>query len=127
MSVSIDEVLCGAGFNIRENVEDAQWLLSQLDEWDQLTEIANDLVEADEYEKLMEESEQGRKGARSAHSHLSKTAWCEFALPNSPNRSLILRRSNILGQDRLFPVNLPNALTGYQTMKNLKKIELTFC
>lgn len=57
MSVSIDEVLCGAGFNIRENVEDAQWLLSQLDEWDQLAEIANDLVEADEYEKLMEESE----------------------------------------------------------------------
>ena len=36
MSVSLDEVLTAAGYDIRNNVEDAQWLLAQRDEFEEL-------------------------------------------------------------------------------------------
>ena len=54
MSVSLDEVLTAAGYDIRNNVEDAQWLLAQRDEFEDLCDIADGTV--DEYEtKLNEE------------------------------------------------------------------------
>lgn len=54
MSVSLDEVLTAAGYDIRDNVEDAQWLLSQRDEFEDLCDIADETI--DEYEtKLNDE------------------------------------------------------------------------
>ena len=54
MSVSLDEVLTAAGYDIRNNVEDAQWLLAQRDGFEDLYDIADETV--DEYEtKLNEE------------------------------------------------------------------------
>ena len=54
MSVSLDEILTAAGYDIRNNVEDAQWLLAQSDEFNELCDIADETI--DEYEtKLNEE------------------------------------------------------------------------
>ena len=55
MSVSLDEVLTAAGYDIRNNVEDAQWLLAQRDEFEDLCDIADDTV--DEYESKLNEED----------------------------------------------------------------------
>lgn len=52
MSVSLDEVLIAAGYDIRNNVDDAQWLLGQRDEFDELCEKANDVVDEYEYAEI---------------------------------------------------------------------------
>ena len=57
MSVSLDEVLTAAGYDIRNNVEDAQWLLAQRDEFEELLEIAEQTVDDyDEYEEYLDET-----------------------------------------------------------------------
>lgn len=48
MSVSLEEVLTAAGYDIKNNPEDAQWLLSQKDDWDDLLYDAEQCV--DDYE-----------------------------------------------------------------------------
>lgn len=48
MSVSITEVLEQAGYNIKDNIDDAMWLLSQQDEFAELCEQAEDLIEESE-------------------------------------------------------------------------------
>lgn len=45
MSVSLEEVIRKAGYNILEDVEDAKWLLSLADEWEELIEKAEELEE----------------------------------------------------------------------------------
>ena len=45
MSVSIQEVLEQAGYNIKGDIHDALWLLSQQDEFADLCEQAEDLIE----------------------------------------------------------------------------------
>ena len=57
MSVSLDEVLTAAGYDIRNNVEDAQWLLAQRDEFEELLEIAEQNVDDyAEYEEYLDET-----------------------------------------------------------------------
>lgn len=57
MSVSLDEVLTAAGYDIRNNVEDAQWLLAQRDEFEELLEIAEQTSDDyDEYEEYLDET-----------------------------------------------------------------------
>lgn len=56
MSVSLDEVLTAAGYDIRNNPEDAQWLLSQKDDWGDLTYDAEKCIDDyDEYEEYVDE------------------------------------------------------------------------
>lgn len=43
MSVSLLEVLENAGFDIKNNVEDARWLLGQESEFNDLVEMAGEL------------------------------------------------------------------------------------
>lgn len=43
MSVSIQEVLINAGYDVQNNVDDARWFLGQLDEIDKLREDAENL------------------------------------------------------------------------------------
>lgn len=45
MSVTLEEVIEQAGYNITSNKEDALWLLSQQDEFERMMEIAEDTVE----------------------------------------------------------------------------------
>ncbi len=45
MSVSLSEVLSDAGFDIKNNRDDAQWLLSQRDEFDELCETADETID----------------------------------------------------------------------------------
>lgn len=55
MSVSLQEVLESAGFDISKNIDDARWLISQKDEFEELVEKAEDLEEAyGEYEYFEE-------------------------------------------------------------------------
>ena len=49
MSVSLEEVLTAAGHDIKNNPEDAQWLLAQKDDWDDLLYDAEQCV--DDYEE----------------------------------------------------------------------------
>lgn len=51
MSVSLSEVLEDAGYDIKNNVEDAIWLLSQRDEFEELYEIADEVVDRAEEEE----------------------------------------------------------------------------
>lgn len=48
MSVSLLEVLENAGFDVKNNIRDAEWLMSKEDEFDELVEIAEGLQ--DDYE-----------------------------------------------------------------------------
>ena len=50
MSVSLYEVLTSAGFDIRENPEDAEWLLSRRNEFEELCEQAEELLDSVEEE-----------------------------------------------------------------------------
>lgn len=52
MSVSLDEVLTAAGYDIKNNVDDAQWLLDQRDEFEELCEKANDVIDDFEYAEI---------------------------------------------------------------------------
>ena len=45
MSVYISEVLVKAGYDIYGNVEDAKWLLSQVNEFEELVDAATQLEE----------------------------------------------------------------------------------
>lgn len=57
MSVSLNEVLTAAGYDIKNNPEDAQWLMAQRDEFDELCDIAEQtLDDFDEYESYLDES-----------------------------------------------------------------------
>lgn len=59
MSVSLLEVLEHAGYDIKNNVEDAKWLMSQSNEWEELHETAEDLVdEYEDYEDFIYEQEE---------------------------------------------------------------------
>lgn len=59
MSVSLLEVLENAGYDIKNNVEDAKWLMSQSNEWEELHETAEDLVdEYEDYEDFIYEQEE---------------------------------------------------------------------
>lgn len=50
MSVSLLEVLENAGYDIKNNVDDARWLLSQQDEIEELCDEANLILSSyDEY------------------------------------------------------------------------------
>lgn len=54
MSVSILEVLESAGYDIKNNVNDANWLLSQKNEFEELCEEAEELNEQyGEYEDFI--------------------------------------------------------------------------
>ena len=52
MSVSLLEVLENAGYDIKNNVDDAIWLQSQKDEWEELYEKAVELE--DEYNDYLD-------------------------------------------------------------------------
>ena len=45
MSVSLLEVLENAGYDIKNNVDDARWFCSQADEFEELLEVAESVVE----------------------------------------------------------------------------------
>lgn len=58
MSVSLEEVLNHAGYDIEKNVEDAEWLIGKKDEFEELIEKAEELKELyDDYEWDMKELE----------------------------------------------------------------------
>lgn len=57
MSVGIDEVLKEAGFNVSDNREDAEWLLSQMDEIGDLCDEAEACIERYEDIALLEDEE----------------------------------------------------------------------
>ena len=42
MSVSLDEVLRRAGFDVKNDIEDARWLLSQNYDWEELYQKAEE-------------------------------------------------------------------------------------
>ena len=46
MSVSLLEVLENAGYDVKNNIEDARWLMSQYDEFNDLYEQAEELEDA---------------------------------------------------------------------------------
>ena len=46
MSVSLEEVLLNAGYDVKNNPEDASWFLSLSDEYEELVETATDLEDA---------------------------------------------------------------------------------
>lgn len=52
MSVSLLEVLENAGYDVLHNVDDARWLMSQNDEWEELYEKAEELE--DEYNDYLD-------------------------------------------------------------------------
>jgi hypothetical protein len=55
MSVSLLEVLEQAGFDIKNNLDDARWLLAQKDEFEEICDMA-DLLESsyDEYKDFID-------------------------------------------------------------------------
>lgn len=56
MSVSLEEVLENAGYDIRNDLEDAKWLISQYDEFEELCDIASDTI--DKIEDEMEDEDE---------------------------------------------------------------------
>lgn len=58
MSVSLLEVLENAGYDVKNNLDDAKWLLEQRDEFEALCEDAEHLDEIyEEYEDFIETQE----------------------------------------------------------------------
>lgn len=57
MSVSIEEVLRSAGFDVKNNVKDAGWLLSQMDEIGELCDEAESCIEKHEEIQMLEEED----------------------------------------------------------------------
>lgn len=59
MSVSLLEVLQSSGFDIRNNPEDAQWLLSRKEELEELMEVAEETCDDySEYQDYVAEAEE---------------------------------------------------------------------
>lgn len=59
MSVSLLEVLENAGFDVKNNIEDARWMLAQESDFDELIESANDLEDDySDYEDYRETHEE---------------------------------------------------------------------
>lgn len=59
MSVSLQEVLENAGYDIIENIEDARWLISQQEEFDALIEKAEECEEDyEEYRDFVDTQEE---------------------------------------------------------------------
>lgn len=59
MSVSLLEVLESAGYDIKNNVEDARWLLGKEDEFNDLVEMAGELEDDwTEYSDFIEMQEE---------------------------------------------------------------------
>lgn len=57
MSVSLDEIIRHCGYDIKNDVNDARWLLAQRDEFEELLEIAEQTVDDyDEYEEYLDET-----------------------------------------------------------------------
>ena len=54
MSVSLEEALNGAGYRF-DNIEDCEWLLGKVDEFDELIEKAQDLK--DKYDDYLDSKE----------------------------------------------------------------------
>ena len=55
MSVSLDEIIRHAGYDIENDINDARWLLEQKDEFDELLEIAEQTCDDyDEYEDYLD-------------------------------------------------------------------------
>lgn len=52
MSVSLQEVLENAGYHVESDLNDAQWLLAQTDEFEELKDRAFALIETAEEEEL---------------------------------------------------------------------------
>lgn len=67
MSVSLDEVLTAAGYDIKNNPEDAQWLLAQRDEFEDLCNIADETI--DEYETKLNDEDYWNDGRRNTKYH----------------------------------------------------------
>jgi hypothetical protein len=59
MSVSLLEVLENAGYDIKNNLDDARWLLAQRDEFEEICDMA-ELLESshDEYNDFVEMQEE---------------------------------------------------------------------
>lgn len=55
MSVSLNEILTAEGYDVKGNIDDARWLLGQLNEFDDLVTAAEELIEEEEFRELMEE------------------------------------------------------------------------
>ena len=55
MSVSLQEVLEGAGYDIKNNIDDAIWLLSKQNEFEELVEECEDFVDNQEDEDEYDE------------------------------------------------------------------------
>ena len=59
MSVSLLEALQSSGFDIRNNPEDAQWLLSRKEELEELMEVAEETCDDySEYQDYVAEAEE---------------------------------------------------------------------
>lgn len=59
MSISLLEVLENAGFDISNNISDAQWLLGKAEEFNELYEIAENLEEDyNDYQDYVDEAEE---------------------------------------------------------------------
>jgi hypothetical protein len=56
MSVSLLEVIGAAGYDIENNYDDMQWFLSKQNEFDELVEQVQDVIEAADDEELDSES-----------------------------------------------------------------------
>lgn len=55
MSVSLDEIIRHAGYDIKNDINDARWLLAQKDEFEELLEIAEQMSDDyDEYEDYLD-------------------------------------------------------------------------
>lgn len=50
MSVSLQEVLENAGYDIKNNLDDAIWLVSRQDEFEELIEECEDMIDKSESE-----------------------------------------------------------------------------
>lgn len=58
MSVSLDEIISHAGYDIKNDPNDAKWLLSQKDEFEELLEIAERTSDDyDDYKNYVDEYE----------------------------------------------------------------------
>lgn len=56
MSMSLDEIIRRAGYDIKNNPDDAQWLLEQRDEFEDLLDIAEETSDDyDEYEDYLDD------------------------------------------------------------------------
>ena len=51
MSVSLLEVLEAAGYDIKNNYDDMQWFLAKQNEFEELVESVNDIIEAADEEE----------------------------------------------------------------------------